>query len=789
EYFGFQPGDGSGDVFFHLDPLWADGDCDFVGIDNYLPIADWRHSAGHVDGEDAASVYSLPYLKGNVCGGEGFDWYYANTAARESQTRTPIDDTAHGEHWVFRPKDLVNWWSQPHHNRPGGARNPSPTDWVPQSKPIWFTELGCPAVDLGANQPNVFVDPKSSESFLPYFSQGARDDYMQRRYIQAVLSHWEEAGANPTSQVYGGPMLDLDRAFIWTWDARPWPDFPARLNTWSDGVNHELGHWITGRLGAAPLPAVVADICLDAGVEAFDVNALYGVVDGVAYGSNETPRERLQSLMLVYGFDCVESEGVLKFRHRDGAPERVLSRDEAALTRESGRALELTRQPEGDMPRAVRLSYVDAERDYETGASEAQSAEPTSTRVERSSAPVALTAGKAQQVTDRWLAEAVVAREGATFTACRASLALESGDIISLEDAPGDARYRIDRVEELGRRELALTRVEPASHTPVARTLAAPTPKPAAVAAKPLFEFMDLPLIGGAVSGQPRIAAFADPWTSAARVYLASGAEDFAPVAAAQTPAVMGELAEDLTASSPDRWSRDGGVEVAIYGGGLSSHDVQSVLNGANTAALKTPGGTWEVFQFLDAELVAEGRYRLSRLLRGQVGTEAFIAPVTAAGSRIVLLNGAAARFDLDSSLRGLELSYRVRPTHKSHTHESFAAFSAQFDDVALRPWAPAHIRAETGAAGVETSWVRRARVEGDTWDGFDVPLAEDREAYRVRISQGAVLREVEVGSPAYLYTAADISADGASGAIEIAVSQISQRFGYGPEAKVMVNV
>src|SRR5690606_30678983 len=34
EYFGHQPQDGSGDVFFHLDPLWADANVDFVGIDN-----------------------------------------------------------------------------------------------------------------------------------------------------------------------------------------------------------------------------------------------------------------------------------------------------------------------------------------------------------------------------------------------------------------------------------------------------------------------------------------------------------------------------------------------------------------------------------------------------------------------------------------------------------------------------------------------------------------------------------------------------------------------------------
>jgi hypothetical protein len=49
EYFGHQPADGSGDVRFHLDPLWADPAIDAVGIDNYLPLADWRDGDAHLD--------------------------------------------------------------------------------------------------------------------------------------------------------------------------------------------------------------------------------------------------------------------------------------------------------------------------------------------------------------------------------------------------------------------------------------------------------------------------------------------------------------------------------------------------------------------------------------------------------------------------------------------------------------------------------------------------------------------------------------------------------------------
>ena len=74
EYFGHQPQDGTGDVFFHLDPLWADANTDFVGIDNYMPLSDWRDGDQHLDALAGwPAIYDLPYLQSNIEGGEGFD--------------------------------------------------------------------------------------------------------------------------------------------------------------------------------------------------------------------------------------------------------------------------------------------------------------------------------------------------------------------------------------------------------------------------------------------------------------------------------------------------------------------------------------------------------------------------------------------------------------------------------------------------------------------------------------------------------------------------------------------
>lgn len=787
EYFGHQPGDGSGDVFYHLDPLWAHGDIDFVGIDNYLPLSDWRYRQGHLD-EGGKSIYALSYLKGNVEGGEGYDWYYASDADRDAQIRTPIADTAHGEDWVFRPKDIQNWWRSAHHDRPAGVKAATPTAWVPESKPIRFTELGCPAVDLGANRPNVFIDAKSSESALPYYSRGARDDYMQQRYLQATFGYWAEQ--NPTSSVYGGGMIDLDKCYVWTWDARPFPDFPSRRSVWADGGNHRRGHWISGRLGAASLAAVVADICIGSELTAFDVSELHGVVDGYIAPGGDTARRALQPLMLAYGFDAVESGGVLKFRHRGGPVAASLAGDTAVLAADNGKEWELTRQAEGEAPRSVRLSFVDSERGYETGATEAAGGDALSNRVERADLRLALEPGQARLIAERWLEEARSGREGANVAMGRSTMALEPGDIVELEGAPGAALYRIERAEELGRRDLTLTKVESLAHVAAPSTESPSEPKAAQVAAPVEAVFLDVPLLSETETVAPRIAAFADPWTSGAALYLSRSSEDFELVGSVPRPAVVGETLSELPAMSPGLWARGEGVDVKIFGGGLSAKSELAVLNGDNLAALRAPGGDWEIVQFRSAALVGEGVYRLSHLLRGQRGTDAVMPAVTPAGAEFVLLNGDVQPFGLDGQLRGVTLDYRIGPSHKSVSHDSFSDFSATFAGVGYRPYRPAHLRAAISGGDLAVSWVRRSRLDGDAWGGGEAPLGEMAELYRVRISSdGVTLREAEVSTPRHVYTAAEIAADGAAGAVTVSVAQFSDRFGYGPEAEVIVNV
>ena len=67
EYFGYHP-EGENNLYYHLDPLWADPAIDFIGIDNYMPLADWRDTDGHLDGQVWDATYNLDYLKSNIEG-------------------------------------------------------------------------------------------------------------------------------------------------------------------------------------------------------------------------------------------------------------------------------------------------------------------------------------------------------------------------------------------------------------------------------------------------------------------------------------------------------------------------------------------------------------------------------------------------------------------------------------------------------------------------------------------------------------------------------------------------
>ncbi|MCQ0971876.1 glycoside hydrolase/phage tail family protein [Paracoccus sp. TK19116] len=780
EYFGHHPG--GGDVRFHLDPLWADANIDFVGIDNYMPLSDWRDGDDHLDAH-WGSVRNPRYLAANVAGGEGYDWYYPSEDDRRAQRRVSITDGAHDEPWVWRYKDLRGWWGNTHHERIGGVRKSTPTEWVPASKPFWFTEYGCAALDKATNQPNKFLDAFSSESALPHFSNGMRDDALQAAYLEAVNAYWADPANNPR-MADGRAIVDMGRAHVWCWDARPYPAFPQRHDLWSDGPAWERGHWLNGRAGAVPLSGVVTDICVDAGVTEIDVTRLEGLVRGFALEGAETGRSALQPLMLAFGFDAIERDGMIRFVTRSARAIATLKASDLALSDDLS-GLELTRAPEPELAGQIRLTHIEAGGDYETTTAETMLPDDVSSVTSETEYPLALTRPEGRAIAQRWLAESRVARDSVRFALPPSRAQLGAGDIIRFEDGVAEHyRWRIDRVERAGVGLVDAVRVDDGAYQP-AESLLEVAGGPAYRPLMPVWAtFLDLPLLrGDELPHAPYLAATATPWQGSVAAFASvdpAGGYEYQGVAT--RCAVVGVTETGLRRARIGLVDRGSPLRVRIKGGNLSAASMAGLLAGANAMAIGNgQGGSWEVFQFGTATPLGDGRWEISDRLRGQAGTDGIMPELWPAGSVVVLLNKAVEQISVPPAWRGQERFWRIGPAKKAADDPSYRSLPLSLRGIGLRPYAPCHLRLD----GRRISWVRRTRIEGDGWEGTDVPLGESREEYLVRIqSGGATVHEATVTRPEYTIPETVWTETRTTGAITIAVAQLSELVGAGPFIK-----
>ena len=785
EYFGLHKND---DVFFHLDPLWADPNVDFVGIDNYMPISDWRDEPGNKD-RSWASIYDLDYLEGNIAGGEGFDWFYDSFEAEVNQIRTPIIDAAHGEDWVFRYKDLLGWWSNDHHDRIGGIRQLNATDWVPSMKPIRFTEFGCAALDKGTNQPNKFIDLKSSESSLPRGSSGRRDDFLQMQYYIAMGRYWNRATNNPISDLYPGRMVDFDRSHAWAWDARPFPDFPGNLADWSDGANYAKGHWLNGRTSNQPLALVTAEICAEAGESSnLNVGNLYGTLHG--FSSNETisARAKIQSLSLVNSFDVAERDGELAFFNRGSG--RVFELDERRFVAplDTVGMLQRTRSADAESVGRARLSYIEAENDFELQTAESVFPNGTSANVIESEVAIQLTAQEANAATERWLSEVRLSRETVHYALPQSQIGIGSGDVVQITDR----FYRVDRVDDADSIVFDAVRIDSGSYANVSERGEMPT-RSASISPTPVYStFMDLPLLrGDEVPNSPHAAISSVPWPGFVSIWSSTSDSGYLLNAETDTPAIVGATQSKLSAAPTGLWDCGSTLRVVINYGELVSASPFDVLNGANLAAIGDGGPeNWEILQFTGAGLVEKNTFELTGFLRGLAGSDACMPASWPEGSVFVLLDGGVPQINLPLASRGLERYYRVGASERGYADSNVETHIAAFNGIGLRPYSVSHLDFQRDITeNLHLTWIRRTRVDGDSWQSVEVPLGEEVEDYFVRVvKNNSIVRQMEVSESSWTYSSALQAADEIEIPFEIQVAQNSIGFGTGPFKTVLIS-
>ena len=442
--------------------------------------------------------------------------------------------------------------------------------------------------------------------------------------------------------------------------------------------------------------------------------------------------------------------------------------------------MERLRSAPAHVPGDLTLAYYEASRDYQTGGQRASRGE-ASARSEAIALPIVLSAEEAKQLAERRLD---------TLWAETASLrlrlgwrrhALRPGAVIAIEGVGGE--WKVRRWLLTGTAlELELSRLPSASLGGTSATPGRAAAQPDLVHGPTVLRLLDLPLpISAETGGLVVIAAGPSPgWRRAGLLFSGDGGTSWAEIGSTAEPAVMGRSLTMLPAGGSATFDDAAQVDVELLHGEfwLEGCSDAALLAGTNLAVLGD-----ELLQFGRAEPLGNGRFRLSRLLRGRRGTE-WAASLHGVGEGFALLEPAAMLPISNPSEIGATVV--VIAAGLGDAPEGVRA-EREVTREGLRPPAPVHLRAARRSdGGIAAAWTRRSRLGWDWPNGSDTPLGEEREAYRVTVSGGSGSRSFEAAAPIFEYEDAQRAADGISFPITISVAQIGT---YGPSRPAAVTI
>ena len=756
----YIPDDGTGDVLFPLDPLWADIDCDFIGINYQPPLADFR------DGDDG-SIYDLGDLKAAIESGEDYDWKYTSEADRQARIRTDIEDLVHGEPWVFRRKDVYGWWANNHHARPLGIRDAGASAWVASSKPIQLF-YGCPAIDRAANQPSVETNPNSGGYELPHFSNGARDDEAQATYVAAIAEFWAADGRG---------MVDAGNSCAVGWDARPWPVFP-HTDFWPDARAWPTGLWLNGR-GAVDLAAWLADELDYRGLD-YELDQITGSIDGITVNNLAGFMAVAGPVLGLFHLDAFEIDGRIKITSRSvQVPTDTINLGKVIPL--SGRdRYRVERGNHGTLPAIAHLAHRDIGHDYDRNTVNSR-LNIQGNGESYSDIPVAIDPQKAADLIRAKHLDGVVSQDSFECELPPSWLPkLQPGRAIIADTGVGAQEWimlkrSIGAGIGVSARRLDRGALRP---NPTSR-IGYPAPRASSYGVTAMA-LADLPWVSSSNPAHDmRAAIWVDPAQGSALMRSLSESTGFSTVGLYATRATMGVLTADLGAGTIYGWDRGNTVSLRLFSGSMITRPELDVRAGKNWLAVRTDAAanTWELLAFRDASLTGSDAYDLTHLLRGLRGSQ--VAASVGAGALVVVLE--------DLPFAGLEIDnigtpfwWAAGPSSKARTDDSWVARQVTPRGVGLKPFAPARLAGEIVAGDLVLSWARQDRdPRAEQLDRASIPMSEDTLLFEVTIKGETTQTETE--------GAVILAADLPPGMFQVEVKQISGDVGAGYSSFVII--
>lgn len=555
--------------------------------------------------------------------------------------------------------------------------------------------------------------------------------------------------------------------------------------------------------GGILLGEIVSDVWEMVGLDLADtdVSELTDIVPGYTLARQAAGRGVLEPLRAAYFFDGVGSGPIFKWVKRGKASVATIESGELGahvfqLTQsEPEPAYELEHPDEIEAPRELTVKYIDALANYDPGTQKAQRQVGASLAPAVLDLPIVLGTDYAAQVAWTHLLLLHAANKPIRFKLSHAYEALEPADAITVPLSNGESRRVVIRSRTSARPLVEFDgfvedgAVWDAIFPGVDRGQL-PRQTAPAVLEDSVLELLDIPplreadnriVVYGSMS-----RALGDGWPGGTAYKEEDGVHN--ALYSTSSEATMGVLVTELAAwTKGNRWDRENTVQVQLRRGTLSSATELAVLNGANPIVIGD-----EVLQFANATLVGDGVWQLDTLLRHRLGTEWAALSAHEVGTRFVLLSASALRaIEYPLTDIGVARTYRAVTAGQAISDGSTTMLTAAGNSI--KPLAPVHVQGtRDGADNLTVTWIRRARLNAEWQDGFDVPLDEVSESYRVNVytdsTRSTVARSEDVAAASWSYSAADQTTDfgSAQATVYLTVYQITPTYnalGHAAEA------
>jgi hypothetical protein len=509
---------------------------------------------------------------------------------------------------------------------------------------------------------------------------------------------------------------------------------------------------------------------------------------GVYVGSVTSTRDIINNLMSTFMFDVFEVGTGFKFAMRRSPTVVSVELDDFILSGAGADTYAKTRAQDTDLPARNNVTFIDPDQTYQQNSVDGQTVMGFSQNVAQFSSLAVLLVSDARSLADILTQETWTARNSIKFSLPLNYLKLDLNDVFALNIGGVTRRYKVAKltlgdqidVEAVGYSEVVYGGNTFGGFTAKAQTVT--------VAGRTLAIFADIPLsdMSSPNLWSPRVMMTQSPWPGSANLFESDDAGGYVLNNSAMVPAVLGVTMTALAAGPTWVWDTSNSVTIKLHDTdqALAGTTDQAVYNGANTMGILTPSGEWEIFQFANVTLNMDGTYTLSRLLRGVLGTEAYMGAPTPSGATVFLFDPTRFSYIAGTDSRiGLSLSLRYGPGTVDVTDTRYKNATVVPEGVALRPYAPVHLRQTKVGNDIILTWIRRDRFGADSWNIAEVAMNEAIEQYVVEITGGSTF--TVTGGTTFTYTESQQISDFSSvqDSVTWAVSQVSATFGKGTPA------